>query len=164
MTEQSAPNADIIIVPFAPRHARAFHDLNVAWVERYFTVEQKDREQLEDPEGRIINKGGMILIAEDETGAAIGCVSLVPYAEGVLELAKMAVADNVQGRGVGRKLMDATVAKARELGARELYLESNSSLGPAVRLYERSGFEHLPSDKRPHSPYARCDVYMRLSL
>lgn len=164
MAENPLPDAGVAIVSFEPRHARAFHDLNVAWVERYFTVERKDRDQLEDPEGRIIAKGGVILMAEDEAGAAIGCVSLVPYTEGVLEVAKMAVADNVQGRGVGRKLMDATVAKARELGARELYLESNSRLGPAVRLYERTGFEHLPTDQRPHSPYARCDVYMRLEL
>ena len=164
MAELSSPTAGVIIVPFGPRHARAFHDLNVAWVERHFMFEQKDRDQLEDPERQIIAKGGVILIAEDETEAAIGCVSLVPYAEGVLELAKMAVADNVQGRGVGRKLIDATVSKARELGARELYLESNSSLVPAVRLYEKTGFEHLPADQRPHSPYARCDVYMRLKL
>jgi putative acetyltransferase len=164
MAQHSSTDAGVFIVPFRPLHSRAFYNLNVAWVERYFTVEQKDREQLEDPEGRIIAKGGVILVAENEFGSVIGCVSLVPYADGVLELAKMAVADTVQGRGVGRKLMEASVAKARDLGAQELYLESNSRLEPAVRLYERMGFEHLLADQRPHSPYTRCDVYMRLTL
>ncbi len=159
-----ACGAGIVIVPFEPRHGPAFRDLNVAWVARYFTVEDKDREQLEDPQARIIDKGGVILMAEDGMGAPIGCVSLVPIGGGVMELAKMAVSDNAQGQGVGRKLMDAAISKARQLGAEALYLESNSKLEPAVRLYERTGFEHLSADERPQSPYARCDVYMRLKL
>lgn len=151
------------ILPFEARHARAFRDLNIAWVERYFGAEAKDY-VLDDPEGRIIGKGGAILIAEDRTGTAIGCVALVPAGGDVLELAKMAVADHVQGQGIGHLLMDAAVAKARTLGARALYLESNSSLKPALHLYERAGFRHLPPGERPQSPYARCDVYMRLDL
>jgi GNAT superfamily N-acetyltransferase len=152
------------ILPFEARHARAFRDLNIAWVERHFGAEAKDYELLDDPEGRIIGKGGAILIAEDRTGAAIGCVALVPIGGDVLELAKMAVADHAQGQGIGRLLMDAAVAKARTLGARALYLESNGSLKPALHLYERTGFRHLPPGERPQSPYARCDVYMRLDL
>ena len=156
--------ADIAVLPFDTWHADAFRDLNIAWLERYFAVEDKDRELLDDPEGRIIAKGGAILIAEDRAANAIGCVALVPIGEDVLELAKMAVADQCQGRGVGGLLMDAAIAAARERGARALYLESNSSLGPALHLYERAGFRHLPAGERPRSPYARCDVYMRLQL
>lgn len=155
---------DIKIVPFEPGHARAFHDLNVAWVERHFAMEDKDRLLLERPQEKIIDQGGHILIAQDESGAAIGCVALVPYSEGVLELAKMAVSDSARGKGVGSMLMAATITQARQLGARELYLESNALLGPAVRLYERSGFQHLPAELRPASPYARANVFMLLEL
>lgn len=151
-------------MPFEARHARAFRDLNIAWVERYFGAEAKDHELLDDPEARILAKGGAILIAEDGAGNAVGCVALVPIKDGTLELAKMAVADHLQGKGVGRLLMDAAIAKARALGARALYLESNSSLKPALHLYERAGFRHLPPGERPCSPYRRCDVYMRLQL
>ncbi|KEZ16865.1 GNAT family N-acetyltransferase [Sphingobium sp. WW5] len=154
----------VVVVAFEPRHAAAFVALNVEWLERFFTVEAKDRAQIEDAQTSIIGKGGAILIAEDETGAAIGCVALVPYGEGELELAKMAVSSAAQGRGVGRKLMDAAIAQARGMGARSIYLESNSSLTPAVTLYERSGFLHLEPGERPASPYARCDVYMRRPL
>jgi len=164
VSEIEPPGELTTVVPFEPRHSRAFRDLNVAWVERYFVMEEKDRQLLEQPEEKIIGRGGHILMVEDETGRAVGCVSLVPYSEGVLELAKMAVADDVQGRGVGGKLMAATITKARELGAHAVYLESNSRLGLAVRLYERAGFRHLPAEQRPHSPYERCDVYMRLEL
>jgi putative acetyltransferase len=156
---------EFAVVAFAGRHARAFRELNIAWVQRYFgTVEEKDFYILDAPDERIIDKGGAILIAEDRTGTAIGCVALIPVGEGVLELAKMAVADECQGKGVGSMLMNAAIEKGRELGARALYLESNSILGPALRLYERAGFRHLPPGERPCSPYARCNVQMRLEL
>ena len=161
----SDPTTDIAIVPFEARHAYAFRALNIAWVERYFgTVEDKDYYLLDDPQGRIIDKGGTVLIAEDQSGNGVGCVALVALDDHELELAKMAVADECQGRGVGRMLMDAAIAKCRELGARALYLESNSSLKPAVTLYEKAGFRHLRPEERPNSPYVRCDVYMRLEL
>lgn len=160
MAEQTA----ISILAFEPRHAEAFAALNIAWVERFFTVEDKDREQLHDAKARILDKGGAILIAEDETGDAVGCVALVPHGEGEVELAKMAVAESAQGRGVGRRLMEAALEQAREMGCRSVYLESNHVLVPAITLYERSGFRHLAPGERPVSPYARCDVYMRRAL
>ena len=167
MADEATPlvrAGDISILDFAPRHAAAFEALNIEWLERFFAVEDKDRVHIGDPQASVIDKGGAILIAEDESGAAIGCVALIPHAEGELELAKMAVSQGAQGRGVSRKLMDAALQRARAMGARSIYLESNSALVAAVTLYERSGFRHLPPDARPTSPYARCDVYMRRIL
>ena len=160
MTNEINPNDDVRIIPFEAVYRCAFRDLNLAWVAKYFTVEAKDREQLENPQERIIDKGGVILLAQDAHGDIIGCVSLIPYQPGVLELAKMAVHEAAQGRGVGRKLIEAAIDKARSMGARSMYLESNSVLGPALRLYERAGFKHLPPEQRPSSPYTRCNVYM----
>jgi ribosomal protein S18 acetylase RimI-like enzyme len=43
-----------------------------------------------------------------------------------------------------------------------VFLETNSKLDGAIRLYERLGFRHAPW---PHpSDYARGDVYMELRL
>lgn len=154
----------VAIVAFEPRHRAAFETLNVEWLERYFAVEAKDRAQMNDAQAAIVDQGGAILIAEDATGEPLGCVALIPHGESELELAKMAVVGSAQGRGVGRKLMDAAIVKAREMGARSLYLESNTKLVPAVTLYERSGFRHLADEERQVSPYVRCDVYMRRTL
>jgi hypothetical protein len=43
-----------------------------------------------------------------------------------------------------------------------MFLETNSRLVGAIRLYERLGFVHRPLP--PHSEYARADVYMELAL
>lgn len=92
---------DIRTIPFEAPYRSDFRDLNLAWVAKYFTVEAKDHEQLENPQERIIDRGGVILLAQNARGAIIGCVSLIPYKPGVLELAKMAVLESAQGCGVG---------------------------------------------------------------
>jgi GNAT superfamily N-acetyltransferase len=155
---------DVRIISFEAAYRSDFRDLNLAWVSKYFTVEAKDHEQLENPQERIIDRGGVILLAQNARGAIIGCVSLIPYKPGVLELAKMAVHESAQGCGVGRKLIEVAIDKARLLGARSIYLESNSILGPALRLYERAGFKHLPPEQRPSSAYTRCNVYMMRNI
>jgi putative acetyltransferase len=148
------------IVAFEPRHAEAWRSLNEAWISRHFTLESKDREVLDDPVGKIIAKGGHIFMGERD-GAAIGCVSLIPMADGGFEVAKMTVSEAARGTGLGKALMQACIDKARELGATRLYLETNSSLGPALALYRASGFRDLPPRE---TPYARCDVWMELPL
>lgn len=46
------------IVDFEPRHADAWRSLNEAWISRHFAIEAKDREVLDDPQGKVLAKGG----------------------------------------------------------------------------------------------------------
>ena len=50
------------------------------------------------------------------------------------------------------------------MGARSLFLGSNSRLENAVHLYESIGFRHVPPESIPEMPYARANVFMELSL
>ena len=145
---------------FRPGDEAAFHDINIGWIERYFVVETKDRDTLEHPRESILEKGGAILMAVDGD-TAIGCVALIRMSGGGFELAKMGVAPEAQGRGVGRKLIAAAIVHARQLGATRLYLETNSALKPALKLYADTGFKPVQG---PPSPYARADVQMELLL
>ena len=154
---------DIVIRPFGPGDAQAFHDLNLEWLTSFFRVEAKDEATLSDPEGTILALGGQILLAEVD-GVTVGCVALLAMGEGAYEVAKMAVSPAAQGRGVGRRLLETAIGWAQEQGARRLYLESNARLTPALHLYEAVGFRHLPPDARPVSPYARADVFMEMLL
>ncbi len=149
---------------YTPADAKAFHDLNMAWVSKYFTVEAEDRAQLEDPQTYILDKGGAILIAEYE-GEAVGTVGLVPgHGEGVLELIKMSARSDIQGKGIGRALMDAAVEKSREMGAKQIWLETNTSLEAALALYRKSGFRELTGDELTPTPYDRCNCQMLFDL
>ena len=145
------------VVPFRPDLARAFHDLNIAWIERLFRVEPADLKTLEHPQEAIIDHGGEIFFALID-GVPVGCCAAVHEGNGRWELSKMAVDPAFQGRGLGEALGAAVVQHALKHGATELYLLTNSSLHGAIRLYERLGFRHRPMPG--NTPYARSDVYM----
>lgn len=143
--------------------ARAFRDLNEAWIVQHFAIEAEDRRQLHDPVGQLVAPGGAVLVARlgDEV---VGCVALAAARPGVVELVKMAVSPTHQGHGTGRRLVAAAVAKARALGFTRIELESNRKLAPALHLYEAAGFRHLGADEHEPGPYARADVAMALDL
>jgi len=158
-----SPNA-IEIRPLAPGYdTTAFRTLNEEWITRYFTLEAKDREILNDPVHSILLKGGHIFMAY--AGAeAVGCVALIPMRDGVYEISKMAVSPHLRGRGIGRRLLQHAIAQARSIGARSLFLGSNTRLKDAVHLYESVGFRHVKPETLPPMPYSRADVFMELSL
>jgi putative acetyltransferase len=155
--------AEILIRPFQAEDALAFRQLNEEWISLHFGIEEHDRVQLGDPEGHILRPGGQIFMAVAR-GERIGCCALIKGTGCTFELAKMAVAAPYRGRGLGRKLLLHSIAQAKALGAKTLYLGSNSKLADAVHLYESAGFRHLPPEKIPPSPYARATIFMELDL
>ena len=136
-----------------------FARLNLEWLEAHFLVEPVDRAVLLDPETHILQPGGRILFALDADDRAVGTVALRQDGQGIYELTKMAVDPARRGFGIGRQLMLAALTEYQRLDGRELFLESNSKLVPALHLYESVGFEHRPAP-RPGSHYQRADVYM----
>ena len=154
--EQSA----VTIVDYEPRYRRAFAELSIAWIQQHFELEDADKRAIDDPEGYIIQRGGYIAVALRDS-SPVGVCALLRMDERRMELAKMAVADKAQGLGIGRLLGDHVIARARRMGAQSVYLESNSSLKPALALYRKLGFQRVDGND---SPYARCDVQMELRL
>jgi putative acetyltransferase len=161
MARWSGRVSDIEIAKFRPELAGDFRRLNLEWIERLFEVEGPDLKVLDDPERAIVADGGMVFFAL-EGGSVVGTVAMIRAGEGRCELAKMAVATTHQGRGIGEQLGRACKRWAAENGFRTVFLETNSRLGNAIRLYERLGFRHA-ADPHP-SDYARADVYMELPI
>jgi GNAT superfamily N-acetyltransferase len=112
---------------------------------------------LSNPDAEIIAHGGFILMART-SGDLVGTVALKHHGDGVFELTKMAVTARNQGQGIGRRLLEAAIDRFGSVRGKRLYLESHSSLIPALHLYESQGFRHVPPP-RP-SDYRRADVYM----
>ncbi len=153
----------ITIREFQPGDETSFRKLNEEWITRYFRIEAKDEEALNDPQANILAPGGRIFFAVSE-GQCIACCALLARGADEFEVAKMAVAPDHRGNGVGRKLLEAVIAAARASGTRRLYLETNRVLAPAIRLYQSVGFQHIPPSRVIPSPYARADIYMELDL
>jgi GNAT superfamily N-acetyltransferase len=152
-----------VIREFQPGDEVSFRKLNEEWISRYFRIEEKDEEALADPRSGILAPGGRILFATID-GQPVGCCALLRLSADEFEVAKMAVAERLQGSGIGRKLLQSVVEAARSAGARRLYLETNHILAAAIHLYQSIGFQHLPAERVAPSPYARADVYMEMIL
>ena len=152
----------ILYRTFRPGDEAAFLELNEEWISKMFEMEPADREIISDPRKYILAGGGQICIAE-AAGEPIGCCALIAIAPGEFELAKMTISEKSRGDGIGRRLLQFTISVARQMGARRLYLESNTKAAAAIHLYEQLGFRHLPG--APHkSKYERANVFMELQL
>ena len=148
---------EIKIIDYRPEHRILFKEMNQRWIEKYFKMEASDHKALDDPEQSVLKPGGAILVAYfgEEVAGICALVKLVnrPYD---YELSKMAVDPNFQGKGVGFALAKAIEERAKLLGGKTLYIESNTVLGPAMRLYQKRGFVEIEGEG---SPYERCNIY-----
>ena len=98
----------------------------------------------------------------EEKGTIIGGGGIYPTAnlpEGTCELVKLYLAPAARGKGLGKLLLEKSLAAARSMGYKKVYLESMPELTVAIPLYEKYGFTHL-SCAQGNSGHTGCDVWM----
>ncbi|EJL68812.1 bifunctional helix-turn-helix transcriptional regulator/GNAT family N-acetyltransferase [Chryseobacterium populi] len=153
---------EVKIVEYLPKYHSAFKELNEEWISSYFKMEEADYKALDNPKEYIIDKGGRIFVAlyHDEP---LGVCALIKMDDGIydFEMAKMAVSPKAQGKSIGWLLGQKVITAAKELGAKRIYLESNTVLKPAINLYYKMGFEKITGKS---TPYERCNIQMELNL
>jgi predicted GNAT family N-acyltransferase len=150
----------VTIIPFSPNLKKEIKILNLEWLEKFFKVEPRDKKVLSDPQGEIIDKGGMIFYAK-YNDKIVGTVSLLKINDTTFELGKMAVTDGVHGLGIGNKLMEHCIEVAQQKGIKKLILYSNRKLLPALYLYTKFGFEEVSLED---GVYERADIKMEMII
>ena len=128
------------ILPYHDRWRQAFHDLNIWWMEKFFKVEPIDEQILSDPEGEILDHGGEIFFAVVDQ-KAVGAVAMKLVEPGVFELTKLGVDQRVQQGGMGKALCLEVIERFQARGGKRLFLETNTVLTPAIKLYEKNWFQ-----------------------
>ncbi|MDO8479880.1 MAG: GNAT family N-acetyltransferase [Candidatus Rokubacteria bacterium] len=103
---------------------------------------------------------GVLLLVADATGEVVGTAAVRLLEPGVGELKRMWLRLSCQGRGLGRRLMDACLDEARRLGCRALRLDTQAKLEAAVHLYRAYGFSEIPRYNDNH----RADIWMERVL
>lgn len=91
----------------------------------------------------VIDGRGVHLVAVDPTGQVVGWCDVARFMlEGFRHCGRlgMGLLPEVRGRGVGRRLMVATLDAARERGVERIELDVFASNTRAKALYERLGF------------------------
>lgn len=86
------------------------------------------------------------LVAEQD-GAVVGYAGTSTI-EPDSDLQTLAVHPSAQGSGIGAKLLQAMLERARERGATSMILEVRADNSSARRIYERAGFETIAARHR----------------
>ncbi len=149
------------IVPFNKDYKPAFEFLNRAWIEEYFVMEEEDLKTLQNPESYVLEKGGEVFFAILD-GEVVGTAAMIQTDKGIYELAKMAVARQFQGLGIGKKLLNRCIDFSKEREATEIFLITNDSLKPALSLYLSFGF--VLNDQNDDNRYERGNTKMNLLI
>ena len=82
-------------------------------------------------------------------GEPAGCGCFKPLAEGVVEIKRVFVSAEKRKKGIARAVLDELESWARELGTREVVLETGTLQPEALRLYEAAGYGRIPN----YEPY-----------
>jgi GNAT superfamily N-acetyltransferase len=87
----------------------------------------------------------LIFLAFDDVqpiGAAVCFIGFSSFAaKPIINIHDFVVLPTSRGKGIGRRLLEAVEAKARELGCCKLTLEVMDKNHQAVRMYQAAGFE-----------------------
>jgi GNAT superfamily N-acetyltransferase len=115
-------------------------------IEAYAASQKLDRcfEGLADELARIESEygppAGAFLLGYHRD-AAVGCVGLRRYADGIGEMKRLYVDDAARGRGLGAALTRGILAEARRLGYHRVVLDTLPTMTTAHALYRSLGFE-----------------------
>jgi putative acetyltransferase len=105
-------------------------------------------------------RGGWFDVVVDEHEAVVGTIGLLPVGDGVIELRKMYLQRSARGGGMGRRLVQRAIDRARAVGYQRLELETAAVLEAAVALYRSMGFQTVGEATCQRV----CDYRMAISL
>jgi len=135
-----------VIAPISAEHIVSFRSAldQVAREKRYLAmIEAPPLEQVASFVGENIKKGIAQFVALSG-GEVVGWTDIVPaWAHGVCHRGSvgMGVLPQFRGQGIGRRLLEACIAKSWANGLTRVELEVRADNMNAVHLYERLGFK-----------------------
>jgi ribosomal protein S18 acetylase RimI-like enzyme len=104
---------------------------------------------------------GRLLLAHYEDKAA-GCAALHKLEAMICEMKRLYVRPQFRGRGLGRALAERAIADARQIGYKQIRLDTvEPAMKDAVRMYRRLGFREI--EAYCVNPVAGA-LYMELKL
>lgn len=106
-----------------------------------------------------VSKAYYILTINDEVVGGAGIAKLENCDLNICELQKMYFSPLARGKGLGKKMMQACLEKAKSIGYDQCYLETLPYMEGARKLYRDTGFESLEKPIGDTGHYS-CTMYM----
>jgi len=112
------------------------------------------------------NKPKATYFVIEENDSILGCAGIAQldnYNGNVCELQKMYFLQEARGKGVGYKMINVCLDKAKEYGFDACYLETMPYMEAAQKLYKKMGFEYIDARMGDTGHYS-CPVFMLKTL
>jgi putative acetyltransferase len=104
-----------------------------------------------------------VIEKEGEIFGGAGIKQLDNYEGNVCELQKMYFLPDARGIGLGSKMMETCLQKAKEFGFEQCYLETLPYMEDARKLYRKAGFKDLDAPMGDTGHYS-CNLWMLKEL
>ncbi|GAA1843112.1 GNAT family N-acetyltransferase [Microbacterium koreense] len=134
-TSADSPIARELLTEYFHSREIGFAHQNVVYTTRF-----PDASAFEPP-------AGVFVVVRDDDGSPVGCGGIRRIEDGPhglrYEVKHLYLRPETRGRGWGRMLMEDLEARARELGAADLVLDTHHSLEAAAALYSATGFTRI---------------------
>ena len=114
----------------------------------------------------LFQKDGAAYFVAELNGEIVGGGGIYPtdgLPADTCELVKMYLLPPARGTGLGRTLIEKSIAFAKATGYKQVYLETMPELKQALNIYAKFGFEYLKGPMG-NSGHTGCSLWMILSL
>lgn len=142
--------------------ARQRYAEEITFVDRYFDGASFEAE-LSGLPGKFGRPDGRLLLARYE-GRAVGCIALRDLGGGVCEMKRLYVDQECQVKGIGKALVQALLAEAKEAGYSKMRLDTGPKQIEAQTLYRRLGFSVIAPYYEMPDELRTWLVFMELDL
>jgi ribosomal protein S18 acetylase RimI-like enzyme len=87
--------------------------------------------------------GGLIIIINNDSGEAIGCIGIRKFENKIAEFKRMYVKDYHRKKGLGKELLHRAIKLAKNLGYEIARLDTLDTMEPAIAIYKKYGFYEI---------------------
>ena len=83
----------------------------------------------------------------------VGCIAYKKIAEDTVEMYRASVDEDFRGLKIGEKLVNELLNYAKSDGYQKMYLITGCAQVPAIKLYQKLGFQFVENLKLPFNNY-----------
>jgi putative acetyltransferase len=87
--------------------------------------------------------GGLIIIIDNYSGEAIGCIGIRRFENKIAEFKRMYIKDSYRNKGLGKELLYQAIKLSKDLGYDRIRLDTLSTMKAAISLYKKFGFVEI---------------------
>lgn len=143
------------IVEYQEQYKEYFIQFNTDWIVDHFGgLEKEDLDTFHHIKENL-EKGAMIYFAVEKENVLATCMAKPMDENGTWELCKLGSNKKLPHKGAGSAVFEAAMNWALSHDAKKLFILSNSSLKPALHIYEKYGFHEI---KLNDYEYVRGDI------